>query len=85
MLGQCAIAMIFEDYELFPHVILPVINCGDPAGRFSRSRMKNSHTNAQLRAIAYTDNKRSASHLATAAKLYTCMSLIKHIFFQESH
>ena len=40
VLGQCAIAMIFEDHELFPHVVLPVINCGDPAGRFSRSRMK---------------------------------------------
>ena len=51
----------------------------------SRSWVKNSYTNAQLRAIAYTDKKRSASHLATAAKLYTCMSLIKHIFFQESH
>ena len=33
----------------------------------------------------YTDKKRSASHLATASKLYTCMSLIKHIFFHESH
>ena len=45
--------------------------------------MKNIYTNAQLRAIAYTDKKRSATHLATAAKLYTCMSLIKlfpHVF-----
>ena len=33
----------------------------------------------------YTDKKRNASHLAAAAKLYTCMSLIKHIFLQESH
>ena len=51
----------------------------------SRSWVKNSYTNAQLRAIAYTDKKRSASHLATAAKANTCMSLIKHSFFQESH
>ena len=52
---------------------------------FSRSWVKNSYTNVQLRAIVYTDKKRSASHLATAAKLYTCMSLIKHNFFQKSH
>ena len=37
----------------------------------SRSWMKNSYTNAKLRTIAYTAKKRSASHLATAAKLFT--------------
>ena len=38
---------------------------------FSRPWVKNSYTNAQLRAIAYTVKKRRASHLATATKLFT--------------
>ena len=42
--------------------------------------MQNSYTNAKLRTITYTAKKRSATHLATAAKLFTWMPLIKHYF-----
>ena len=38
---------------------------------FIRSWMKNSYMNAKLRTITYTAKKRSATHLATAAKLFT--------------